>query len=177
MKRCFIAIDISGEARAVIAEHAAALKREFRDIRVSWTKPENLHVTLKFLGDVDDQTVGRVAERLCDLPAFDPVQLTLSKTRSFGKRVLAVAVNDPNGRLGALQDSVEQMCAKLGFERDKRAFRPHITTARIRDQKSVNALIEANRTSAIEPVEFVVESVVLYESKLGPGGSVYTKIA
>jgi len=176
MKRCFIAIDVSDEARTVVAEHLASLKRGFRDARVSWTKPENLHITLKFLGDVDDDVLQSLIEQLSGLQNFEPFMLALGHPECFGKRVLAIAVNDTNGGLAALQDSVERICLRLGFERENRVFRPHITIGRIREQKGTTPLIAAHKTSRIKSVRFGVDSVVLYESKLGPGGSVYRRV-
>ena len=181
-KRAFIAIDISIEARAVCAAHADRLRRESRDVRVGWEKPEKLHLTLKFLGDTDSAALTGLAtgvESVANRTArFD---LRLGRTGVFPSssrpRILWIGVEDPANSTGQLQKAVEDFCSTIGFERERRAFRPHLTIARIREPARAERLAGEHLRTQIEPVQFTVSEIVIYESTLLKAGSVYNAIS
>ena len=89
---------------------------------------------------------------------------------------VALGVAD-GGRLGDLTSRLENDLAKLGFEKEKRGFSPHLTIARLRDPRSSLALAQRHVESGFGPVEFEVHETVIYESILRPTGSLYTPIA
>jgi 2'-5' RNA ligase len=91
--------------------------------------------------------------------------------------VLWIGPNDATDNLVLLQRDVEDVCASLGFARENRTFHPHITIGRIRDHRDAFALAETHRAAQIEPIEFEVSSIVVYNSELRPTGSVYSKLA
>jgi 2'-5' RNA ligase len=107
--------------------------------------------------------------------------LKLGASGSFpekGKpRVLWVGADGETDNLIRLQQDVEHACSSLGYEQENKSFHPHITIGRVRDHRDAFALAEAHRAARIEPVEFVVSSIVIYESELRPTGSVYTSVA
>ncbi len=178
MKRVFIAVDISEEARQVAAIHADELRRKFHDVRVSWVRPANMHITLKFIGDRNDNEIAAMTSSIERVAGkISPFDAALSAPIAFGSGVLVIEVADPSGSFAELSTFLEAECERLGIVREKRSFRPHITIGRIRSQKGVQPLIAEHRHSKIEPAAFEVDAITLYESNLSPAGSVYIKLA
>src|SRR5438094_94787 len=131
--RLFLAIDLPEDVR----DHLAGVRDALRPIlpKASFAKIENLHVTLKFLGEVDEKKRGELVESLGKIRA-GPVSLAAEKVECFPNRgpvrIVTAALAGNVAPLRALQDSIEQRCKFLGFEREQRAFRPHVTLARAR---------------------------------------------
>ena len=174
MKRLFIAADISDEARGVASDLIRDLRTRFPIKGVSWVKPENLHITLKFLGDTNAEiehqvmeTIGKIADHT------PPFTIKLDGPEMLGKRVLSIRVMSDATTVFDLEKRLDTECERLGFKREGRRFHPHLTLARIRDPKATGHLIKEFQGSQIEPIEFNVENVMLYESKLTPAGSMY----
>lgn len=173
MKRVFIAVDISDDARRAAASHVEKLRREFRDTRVNWVRAENMHITLTFLGEVYDE-IERISsglKRVADeSKAFET---SLGKPLAFGRQTLVIGVADSSGSFAELSRLNENECQKLGFDKEARPFRQHVTIGRIREKKGTAGLIAAHRNAKVEPISFEVNSLILYESQLQPTGSVY----
>ena len=177
MKRVFLAIDTSDEAKAVAAERVSAFRKEFSDIRASWVRTENLHTTLKFIGDADDSQIETLSKHLAaSLERFVPFTVGLGSPLAFGKRILGITIDDASGTLNSLNRIFESSCERIGVPRETRSFKPHLTLARIRDERGTRELISKHTQTQIEPVEWQVREIVLYESKLQPTGSVYSKL-
>ncbi|PYS99087.1 MAG: RNA 2',3'-cyclic phosphodiesterase [Acidobacteria bacterium] len=181
-RRIFLAIDISDAARTVCSSHIDALRTEFPQVRVGWERPEKLHITLKFLGPTSDETLVELDRRLTSVAArYRAFRLKLGASGSFpekGKpRVLWIGIDEATDDLRRLQNEVEQVCVSLDYEPEDKSFHPHITIGRVRDPRDSLAVVEAHRATPIEAVEFEVRSVAIYESKLLPTGSVYSKIS
>ncbi|MDM7922010.1 MAG: RNA 2',3'-cyclic phosphodiesterase [Pyrinomonadaceae bacterium] len=178
MKRVFLAVDISDEAKATIASRVNLLRRKFPDVRASWIRPENLHITTKFYGDVNLPfsemliRIGTEAAARCH-----PFSVSLGEPGSFGSKILWIGLNDPPNGLSELNAIVENLSAEIGFQREKKDYRPHLTIARIRSEKGVRPLIDRHRRLTAEYVQFEINELVLYESRLSPGGSVYTPLS
>jgi len=137
MKRVFIAIDISSEARSKIAGYIDRLRRFGRDLRVGWERPEKLHLTLKFLGDVDDHQLGDVEQAVKKVAAeFAGFRLGIYGNGRFppkgDPRILWLGLTD-DGSVSKLAQALDREIAKAGFEPEKRKFHPHLTIARLRE--------------------------------------------
>lgn len=144
---------------------------------LSWSKPENLHVTVKFLGDTDRETETRLIDSLSRIAAsFTPFRLRLAKPEILGKRVISIAVDSDPPTVFSLEKAIDTACERLGFEREGRRFHPHLTIARIRRPEGTTELTRHFLKAQIEPLGFEVREIVLYESELGAGGSVYNEI-
>lgn len=140
-----------------------------------WVPKENLHLTLSFLGSVDDQRIDEISSafaeavqghvgfntRLGDLGAFPSARRA---------RVVWAGLDDPTQGIAGLADSVAEAMEDLGFPREKRAFSPHVTLARLKVPARV-ALEEM-----LEPISFGVEGISLFESRLGRPHAVYTEL-
>ena len=177
MKRLFIATDISDEARAAASEIIQRLRKAHPVKGIFWAKPQNLHVTIKFLGDTDDeivpQLIGSITKIASQFPTF---ALRLDGPELLGKRVMSIKIGSDTPTIFDLEKRMDTECESLGFKREGRRFHPHLTLARIRDPRSAGALPREFCNTQIEPVAFDVREIVLYESRLTPSGSVYTSI-
>jgi RNA 2',3'-cyclic 3'-phosphodiesterase len=181
-KRLFIAVDISDEARESAAAHIQNLKMANPDSRVSWTKPDNLHLTLKFLDDVREERVPGLISALDNIrKGFTEFELVVAGTGVFPSprkpKVLWLGVNDRSGTLKSLAKEIDAALIKLDFPKEERDFSPHLTIGRIRDSRSGRNIARAHIQHDFAAIRFTLDGFVLYESKLSPSGSVYTPVS
>jgi RNA 2',3'-cyclic 3'-phosphodiesterase len=185
--RLFLAIELPEPIREYLAGVRRHLEgEEYRTIGdnlVSWVAPENWHVTLKFLGDVDDPRVADVIDALKEV-SVAPMNLLPARMAYFPHRgsvhVVAVEVLDKAGALNQLHTHVEQACEELGFAREGRTFTGHITLGRVKRGKhdtSAGALCKIHAIKLFPGPAFQVESMSLMQSELTPHGSRYTRLA
>lgn len=177
-KRIFIAIDVAERLREDIGSYIADLRREFEELRVSWERKEKLHLTLKFLGDTEIKQIRAVEKITSEVAArFSPFELAISGVGVFSSpknaRVLWLGVQDISGHLKSLQSMIETRCCEIGFEAEKREFKPHLTIARIREPQKSIRLAEKHLRNGFESEKFLVSEIVVYESQLLPSGSQY----
>jgi 2'-5' RNA ligase len=152
--------------------------------RVSWVKLDNLHYTLKFLGELGDDGARRAAEgareAAASLAAFD---VTLGAAGAFPNapraRVLWLGLERGAEEFKALGRAVDVALAKRGFDREKRAFSPHLTLGRVRDVgHDWTAALAASTSLAADPAaRFRVGAIRVMKSTLSTGGSIYEVVA
>lgn len=181
--RTFIALDISPDIQQAIQHHVDTLRKAVGD-SIRWVPVKNIHLTLKFLGDVSPADVDALTRMLRTeadaCPSFD---FTVGGLGSFPSprraRVLWVGIQAP-AELEALQRGIESAAVRLGFESDPRLFSPHLTLGRVRDriaasdQQRIQKTLEESKIDSLGTAR--VDSVHLYKSDLKPGGPVYTKL-
>ena len=180
--RVFCAVELPEVIRAAAAAHAARLRREFPDVRASWVRPEGLHVTLKFVGEVEAARVEALARAAgAAAGGFAPFGLSIEEAGTFpprgAARVLWLGLKDESGQLARLQRRLEEECEADGFPREPRAFKPHLTVARLRTPQGAHALSEAHRRTPFGPHHFEAGELLVIRSELGPGGSRYTTLS
>ncbi|MCC6329927.1 MAG: RNA 2',3'-cyclic phosphodiesterase [Acidobacteria bacterium] len=180
MKRIFIAIDISEEARQMTASYIDSLRRAFPMLRVGWERPEKLHLTLKFLGDVNDATLEKVRQAAMDIAsAAGPFRLSLTGTGRFppkgDPKTLWIGVED-DGQLSAVAARLEDSLHRIGLKAEKRRFTPHLTIGRLREPERSRELAQCHLDSSFGPAAFDVRQITIYESRLQPKGSIYTQL-
>ena len=173
--RAFVAVFPPPEIRRALAGAARELP-VVGDVR--WIRPENVHLTLKFLGDIPEDVSDRIAEALDSLrPRHRPFEARLSGFGGFPSsrraRILWAGIGEGSEPLSALARDVETSLEPLGFEREDRAYLPHLTLGRARGRPM--ALEAAEITSPIPG--FRVRSVELVESVLGGEGATYSTLA
>ncbi|MFQ5703939.1 MAG: RNA 2',3'-cyclic phosphodiesterase [Gemmatimonadales bacterium] len=177
--RLFYAVNIPAETRRAIWSCADPLRLEAYPIR--WTRPESLHVTLKFLGDVpDDLERALIAAADRAVAGTEPFVLSIDSVGTFPKsnRVRVVwAGCSPVAQLETMQRRLEQQTEALGFPTEARTFRPHITLGRAKSgaKKTQLSGVGKQLESVHLSVEFTVESLDLMESKLGASGARYSE--
>jgi 2'-5' RNA ligase len=175
--RAFIAIDLPDNLRATLRRNQAAFRSLSPEAR--WAHPEGIHLTLKFLGEISDQKVREVSECLKKLGALEPFVI---RVKGFGffpdgrrPRVFWVGIEESTG-LMQLAEQVDKAVERVGFAREERAFRPHLTLARFRAPQAQPALQAAiSRPGEQELGSFEVSEFFLFESKLSPHGAEYRK--
>jgi 2'-5' RNA ligase len=176
--RTFIALDMPPEIKTALEQYLQPLK-SLRG-RVSWVKRENLHLTLKFLGDTPANRVNEIAAALQEVAAtatsftaeiFDCGVFPNEKA----PRILWVGINDESGTLLRLAKAIDERLHRFGFSKEKRAFTPHLTIGRVKDPRIpeiVRALKE--KPFATMPAQF--NEIIYMQSELNPAGSIYTPL-
>jgi RNA 2',3'-cyclic 3'-phosphodiesterase len=182
MKRIFVAVDISEEARRKAAAYIEALRGEFRTVRVGWDKPEKLHLTLKFLGDANENQLRDLEKTVEEISTrHSKFKLRILETGIFpgarNPRVLWIDVRDETQSLVKINNFLEAECEKIGFARERRKYVPHLTIGRVREPQKARDLAKKHLENKFEPVEFDVSEIVIYESELLPTGSVYSVVS
>jgi RNA 2',3'-cyclic 3'-phosphodiesterase len=181
--RAFIAVEIPSEIQLNVHKETSNFRKGI-DSLVRWVPSHNMHLTLKFLGDVSPKNVEFLVQMLRseagNIPCFD---LHLAGLGSFPNlkrpRVLYVGIQAP-AALGALQHGIESASHRLGYESEERPFSAHLTLGRVR--QNITALEQQKIRRTLEGIQVDlfgtarVDSVHLYKSELNPGGSVYTRI-
>ncbi len=174
VKRCFVAIELDEIARADLGDSMDRI--DIDGLRLG--NPQNLHVTLKFLGDVEDPALPGVIERLRHAAAgIGPIELNATGIAYLPDarraRVLSATVDSPPELL-QLFHRVEDAMADAGFRREGRPYRPHITIGRFRKPPR---RAPAPQTLPFGPTSWTAEAITLMQSDLGPGGPTYTPLA
>ena len=183
--RAFIAVEIPLELRESVCKATAPLQKGIGSA-VRWVPMENMHLTLKFLGDVSPANVEMLSQMLrAEADLFKCFDLRLSGLGSFPNvkrpRVLYIGIQAP-ATLEALQRGIDSASGRLGYESEERGFSPHLTIGRVKhasrvtvtEQQTIRRALEETRIDALGTAR--VDSVHLYKSDLRPSGSVYTRL-
>jgi 2'-5' RNA ligase len=180
--RIFIAVELPADVRHKLTRHIDRLRNELPDVRASWIREQNLHLTIKFFGDI---LVERVEAASATLKAaankIQSFEIQIDGCGAFPPqvrpKVLWMGINDPFGSLQRLHGALEDECAKAGFERDQRPFHPHLTIARIRNPQNAHQLAALHEETAFDSLLVKVSDVCLIRSELNSEGSRYTIVA
>ncbi len=172
MIRLFVALALPAELRTELSMLAAGGHGAIPGAK--WVAPENYHLTLRFIGEVDRHQAEDVAAALGAVRSH-PFEISLSGVGSFSKRgkgTLWAGVG-PQDSLKSLHKKIDQACLRAGIAPDLRAYHPHITVARIgRDTGPLEPFVE--RWAGLSSAPFAVHTVQLYESRLSSHGASYT---
>ena len=189
----FIAIELSD----LVRQHIARLSRSWRDHwdknllgwarephpSLSWVRPENLHVTLKFVGDISEDGVPSLCRGLREVAAGGSIALRPDRIECFPMhgpvRVVAMGLGGDVGRVHLLHRAIEERCALIGVKREGRDFRPHVTMGRGREvlRPHVRESLQQAAEAHLPGPEFVASEFVLMESRLEPEGAEYIPFA
>lgn len=182
--RAFIAIDVPQATQDAIEKETSRLQHILGAQTIRWAPASNMHLTLKFLGNIPETHIDFFKQMLTQITethsAFD---LSIGGLGSFssGKlvRVLWLGIQ-PTAELTSIQRDVEAGARRLGYEKEARAFYPHLTLGRVKQNIHPNEMQSIR--SALQTFQFGkipsarVDSLHLYQSELRPKGSVYTKL-
>ena len=178
--RLFFAVELSQEMQAGVRRIQQGLKEGAPGVR--WVRPEGIHLTLRFLGEVAPERIEDIWSRAAR--GVEPIAPFTIGVRGCGgfptakrPRVIWIGVEDPSGSLQAMQARVETGVVEVGFPRDERGYNPHLTLGRLnpgKGQGMVAQAIEANR--AVDLGQMEVREVCLFRSQLKPTGAEYTKL-
>lgn len=178
--RTFIAIELPGQIRDFLAHIEERLIATHADVK--WVEPKNIHLTLKFLGEIDEKKHERINLILDEVAGQKPsYKIRISSIGAFPKldspRVIWVGVDSGDKETKELAKALEEKIQKIGIPKEDRAFSSHITIGRTRSTKDRDKLVQelnnlGSKFSA-ENLEFSVNKITLYKSTLTPQGPIY----
>jgi len=177
MIRTFIAIDVPDEVKKMISRAQENLRRIGSD-RISWTRSQSIHLTLKFLGDVNEEEISDIANRVetavLDFSSFD-IQTTHPGgfPRIQKARVLYLGINGGD-ELIKIQNAVDKSLSRLGFDREKKGFNPHLTVGRVKSLSPNSELPMRFGSMDFGSVSWTASEINVMASELKPTGAVYT---
>jgi len=177
--RTFIAIELSNDIRKELASLQNELKTADADVK--WVKPENIHLTLKFLGEVKEESVEAIASALDKVGSgYTKFDISLFKVGAFPKldhpRVIWVGIDNNCSVVEEIAVKIEDECEKLSFPREKRSFSAHLTLGRVRSPKNKTALKEKIMSLEVKPLTSQLRELTLFKSTLTPKGPIYSKL-
>jgi len=183
--RTFVAIELSAGIKGELTRVEEMLREKIATPHLRWVDPANVHLTLKFLGNVPLDRIPAITAALKEACAgLSPFIMNVSGLGSFpstnNPRVIWVGVQEETGRLKRLQERVEERLATLGFKPERRHFRPHLTLGRVRKQAHVGArriiggIVSATSVGDLGQME--VGEIVFMRSKLLPSGAQYSRL-
>jgi RNA 2',3'-cyclic 3'-phosphodiesterase len=172
--RLFTAIDIPGETLSALSGFLDTLRPVGK---LRWSRIENLHITTKFIGDWDEHRLPELITELSTVKAAAiPVRVDgvgWFPNPHHPSALFAVAA----GEFGGLVSETNAACERLGIQPETRPFKPHVTLARVDSIAGVAEVRKAIATAgSLDFGQFAARSFALFESKMGPGRSIYTKL-
>jgi len=182
--RAFIAIPLSHEIQSNLGNVIEQLEERLPGVAVRWMQPKNIHLTIKFLGDVSESNLEMLSKMLrSEASQHAPFEISVGNLGAFPSvsrpRVIWVGVEAPP-ELSALQSGVENETARLGYARERREFSPHLTLGRVSRNADSSDARQIREVLSNSTVGFLgaarVKEVHLYRSDLKPGGAVYTRL-
>jgi 2'-5' RNA ligase len=175
--RSFVAVDISDDARRQIAGLLGGLRHEPTPA-VRWVRPELMHLTLAFLGEVSQEFLESAKGPLAEAARRHEVFVVqLKGLGAFPSprraRVVWIGTGQGRGEVCALQADIANVLSSVGYQPERRPFSPHLTIGRLRAPANVERVV----ADSFESKPFRVGSVLLFRSVLGPGGPTYTPLS
>jgi len=178
--RSFIAIELPETVRRRLEALTLELKKA--EAAVGWVRPESIHLTLKFLGNVSPEVIERIKPVLAEIALRSRVfQVQAAGCGAFPNtkqpRIIWVGLRGDSEAISRLQKEVESAMVPFGFEPEGRPFRPHLTIGRVKGRQrlqSLQQILLARQEFTAEP--FDVTELVLYKSELRPDGARYTPL-
>jgi len=184
MLRSFIAVEIPAEIQNAIEHAIGSLKSTLPKPLIRWVKPRNVHLTLKFLGDVTPPNLERLVETLkVEIASHEIFSISIGRLGAFPTerraRVIWIGLDAPPD-LAALQRRVDAAAAQMGYPKEERPFSPHLTIGRVvqtvspSDLQHIRSALESTKVGILGTVP--VQAIHIFKSDIQPGGSVYTHL-
>ena len=182
MLRLFIALPVESSVKEFLTETIGSLRGKGGNVK--WVDPKNVHLTLKFLGDTDEALVEQISQRIDKIASKNhPLECTLDRLGAFPNlrrpRVFWAGMSSPEGgmeKLKHMAGAVDLAVSKLGFERESRPFKSHLTLGRVRQPSGLEALTGYIETMKVEPCPMHLDRIVLFKSTLTPKGPIYDRL-
>ncbi len=180
MMRVFIAIELPPQARDELVSLQTTLKGSGADVK--WVEPENVHLSLRFIGDVGPDNAEEIQKQLALTAAgTGPFEITMKGIGAFPDasfpKVIWAGVDLGAAESQRLADGLETKLRAIGITGEERKFHPHITLGRVRSQKNIDRLRKLIETTGFEAGSIIkVGWLTLFTSRLTPQGSIYTPL-
>ena len=177
--RAFIAVDLPKEIKMEIDKMIAGFRQT--DAGIRWVKAANLHLTLRFLGNISEESVPSLADNIRgNVGGFGSFDMSLSGLGGFPNlrrpRVIWVGTGTGTEKLKGLASRVEKAAFDSGFGKADKPFSSHLTIGRVKYPKGLDRLLEQIEKTAYDSRLFNVGQVVIFKSDLSPAGPKYTKL-
>ncbi len=178
--RAFIACSLDEATKESIRELTARLKKI--DSGIKWVRPEAMHLTLRFLGNMDKDDVELAGEAMEETAAgLSPVQVVVAGHGTFppGKkpRVVWLGLKKGGDELYSIYERLEESLQAKGLGPADKAFKPHLTLGRVKSPKGVNRMLKELEEVGDRVIgEFTAGEITLFKSELRPSGAVYTEL-
>jgi len=180
LARLFIALELSDRQKDEVSALQQKLKNSMPEVR--WVSREGMHLTLKFLGEIDAERIEQVKAAMDEAaPSVDKFEVSFGCSGIFPStrkaRVFWLGITDGEAEVLKLAEKTDNALSGYGFEPEKRKFKPHLTIGRARGavrEESVDYFIRQGESFQTGPVK--VESVVLFESELTAQGAIHTPL-
>ncbi len=179
--RTFVAILIAPNLKAKIAEVQDQLKTLAPDVK--WVAPECFHVTLKFLGDIREDALSQVFLAVNEAAAqLEPFDISFSGLGAFPNparaRVIWVGIDEGKEQMRKLAETVDNALAKVGYAREDKAFKAHVTIGRVKDGKGMDRLARGiEEINANDLGRMQITGIAVMQSDLQKTGPVYTQMS
>ncbi len=179
--RSFLAFELPPDIKKEVARISVEVKKS--GIEAGWVKPDNIHLTVIFMGDVDEKDIPAIISGIDNtVGKYEPFRISLGGMGIFPDarkpRVLWLGLDGEIERLASLRDAMQTPLEVYGIEQEKRAFRPHLTLGRFRkpvkDRDALKKCIDTYRD--ISGPDGKLDELILFKSDLRQGGSVYSRI-
>ncbi|MGO4388292.1 RNA 2',3'-cyclic phosphodiesterase [Microvirga sp. 2YAF29] len=169
MPRLFTGIEIPAQIGLALSAYRGGLPG------ARWIDPENYHITLRFIGDIDDRMAEDVVSVLGERRRRDPLTITIDGLDSFGgsKPRAVFARTSGNGGLNEVQAEQERLLRQIGLEPETRKFTPHVTLARLRNASPIDVADYIATRGHFPKLTFTADRFVLYSSRSSTGGGPY----
>ena len=183
--RLFVGIEISPAVVAatldLIAELQTASAKLAPQSRITWVTAERLHITIRFIGHVDDTRVDEIRAVLAPPLALDPFNLTIAGVGTFppkgSPRVVWAGLTAGHDQLMATERTVSERLARAGVPREERPYNPHLTLARVRDAAGLRSATLVGSVRELSLGTTSVDAITLFESRLSPKGPTYVALS
>lgn len=177
--RTFIAIDLPLAIKDELNSLISKLRHELEDHSIRWVKSDSIHLTLKFIGDIDISSVSNITSAMNQVAArHENFDIRISNLGCFPKpsrpRVIWVGVQEGSGRLSNLQKDIEIVLAELGIEKEGRPYHAHLTLGRVKESRNLEDIFKKFEVGHIQDVS--VNSFKFIKSELTPTGARYSDL-
>ena len=179
--RLFIGLPLPHEVETELGRIITHLKAQGG--RVTWVAPENIHMTVRFLGETDDARVPKLKALISEVAQhLRPAHLVIDRLGGFPNlhkpRVIWAGVTPGSDvdRLAKMARHVELEVRQMRFGPDQKGFKPHMTLGRVKDPSGLQQLTATLSSMRIEPVRVLIDRIVLFKSTLTPQGSIYERL-
>jgi 2'-5' RNA ligase len=180
--RLFCAIDIPSQVREPLAQHIVNLREKVPEASATWNRPENIHLTIKFIGEVTQPRADDLSQAASRAVAgMTRFEFEVGGAGSFPKqglpKVLWIGIGDSSRKLSELYKRLEEECTSEGFSKEQREFHPHLTVARLRKSHGARTLAAAHKEQGFPSLIVPVLELLVIRSELSSQGSKYTVIS
>lgn len=179
--RSFLAFELPEEIKTIVTRVSGEMRKSALDVR--WVKPEFIHLTVVFMGDIQSEQIPPMGEEIKTVCSRHPLfRISLKPVGCFpnsrSPRVVWLGIDGDLERMTRFRDQLQEVLSPFGIKGEERAFKPHLTLGRFRRpgrrQTELDALLATYKD--LSSPSCMLGDLVLFRSDLKPGGALYTKL-